>query len=173
MRLSPAYVRQPLLTRFPSQYFYTKTRNYRILFGAARQGARDGLLLGAATAGYVLVEEGAGRVRRAVRDGQSGVVAGGREAGKWKGKEREQLGVERGTEAAQMAGERVDWERAPVGQNAGDGEGAADGEVDLAAAVATAAPHTSTSEGWEWVDGGVAGGVMGLVVGLLCVYWNP
>jgi hypothetical protein len=81
-----------------------------MLFGAARQGARDGLLLGAATAGYVLTEEGAGKLRRIVQD--STVDGPG-----WKGK-----AVDRGK---------------PV-------------------------------EGYEWVDGGVAGGVMGLAISLLC-----
>jgi hypothetical protein len=50
------------------QYFYTKTRNYRILFGACRQGAKDAVKLGAATALYVLAEEGVRKLRLSIRN---------------------------------------------------------------------------------------------------------
>ncbi|OCF36696.1 hypothetical protein I317_03003 [Kwoniella heveanensis CBS 569] len=41
-------------------YFYTKTRNYRVFFGAARTGAKYALGLGGATAAYVLLDESIG-----------------------------------------------------------------------------------------------------------------
>ncbi|WVR07206.1 hypothetical protein IAU60_004247 [Kwoniella sp. DSM 27419] len=44
-------------------YFYTKTRNYRVFFGAAKTGARYALGLGGATAAYVLLDEGIGYAR--------------------------------------------------------------------------------------------------------------
>ena len=46
-----------------TQYFYTKTRNYRVFFAAARTGARYALGLGAATTAFVLLEEGSGVMR--------------------------------------------------------------------------------------------------------------
>ncbi|WVF71636.1 hypothetical protein IAT40_006444 [Kwoniella sp. CBS 6097] len=44
-------------------YFYTKTRNYRVFFGAARTGAKYALGLGGATAAYVLLDESIGWTR--------------------------------------------------------------------------------------------------------------
>ncbi|WVQ99251.1 hypothetical protein IAU59_006383 [Kwoniella sp. CBS 9459] len=41
-------------------YFYTKTRNYRVFFGAARTGAKYAAGLGGATAAYVLLDESIG-----------------------------------------------------------------------------------------------------------------
>ncbi|RSH81585.1 hypothetical protein EHS25_006207 [Saitozyma podzolica] len=47
-------------------YFYTKTRNYRVFFAAARTGARYALGLGGATAAYVLLDESVGWTREQV-----------------------------------------------------------------------------------------------------------
>nr|XP_019010777.1 uncharacterized protein I206_04080 [Kwoniella pini CBS 10737]OCF49558.1 hypothetical protein I206_04080 [Kwoniella pini CBS 10737] len=44
-------------------YFYTKTRNYRVFFGAAKTGSRFALGLGGATAVYVLLDESIGFIR--------------------------------------------------------------------------------------------------------------
>ncbi|WWD17464.1 hypothetical protein CI109_101905 [Kwoniella shandongensis] len=44
-------------------YFYTKTRNYRVFFGALRSGGKYALGLGGATAGYFLVDESVGWTR--------------------------------------------------------------------------------------------------------------
>ncbi|GFZ44130.1 hypothetical protein JCM24511_01851 [Saitozyma sp. JCM 24511] len=47
-------------------YFYTKTRNYRVFFAAARTGARYALGLGGATAAYVLLDESVGWTREQI-----------------------------------------------------------------------------------------------------------
>ncbi|KAI9639575.1 uncharacterized protein MKK02DRAFT_39895 [Dioszegia hungarica] len=53
-------------TTIQGWYFYTKTRNYRVFFSAAKMGAKYALGLGGATAGFVLLDEGAGWVRERV-----------------------------------------------------------------------------------------------------------
>ncbi|KAH8089324.1 hypothetical protein HD553DRAFT_163788 [Filobasidium floriforme] len=70
-------------------YFYTKTRNYRILFGACRQGAKDALKLGAATALYVLAEEGVRKMRLGIRNmvNVERAAAAARDSGKGKARE--------------------------------------------------------------------------------------
>ena len=45
------------------QYFYTKTRNYRIVFGALRTGGKYALALSSATLAYVALDESVGVVR--------------------------------------------------------------------------------------------------------------
>ena len=45
------------------QYFYQKTRNYRVMLAAARTGGKYGLALGGATAVYVLLDESVGWAR--------------------------------------------------------------------------------------------------------------
>jgi hypothetical protein len=42
-------------------YFYKKTKNYRVMWGALKGAAREGARLGAITGVYVGVEEGANR----------------------------------------------------------------------------------------------------------------
>ena len=49
---------------FPDeQYFYQKTRNYRVILAASRMGAKYAVALGAATALFVMMDETAGWVR--------------------------------------------------------------------------------------------------------------
>jgi hypothetical protein len=45
------------------QYFYTKTRNYRMLFGALRTGGKYAFALSSATLAYVLLDESVGVAR--------------------------------------------------------------------------------------------------------------
>ena len=45
------------------QYFYTKTRNYRIVFGALRTGGKYALALSSATLAYVALDESVGVAR--------------------------------------------------------------------------------------------------------------
>jgi hypothetical protein len=97
------------------QYFYTKTRNYRILFGSLREGAKTGLTLGAATALYVLSEEG---VRTA----------------------RNRLGLTQGISFGQHGA----------------------GPTDEGVPPATTIPAV----GLEWLDGGVAGTILGSVISI-------
>lgn len=96
-----------------AQYFYTKTRNYRILFGSLREGAKTGVTLGAATALYVLSEEGVRSVRN-------------------------RLGL---TQGISFGGQRV--------------ETAEGGDT-------TTTPANSL--GFEWLDGGIAGSILGGVI---------
>jgi hypothetical protein len=49
-----------------AQYFYTKTRNYRVFFAAARTGAKYAIGLGGATAAYVLLDESVGCTREQI-----------------------------------------------------------------------------------------------------------
>ncbi|WVW83699.1 hypothetical protein I302_105720 [Kwoniella bestiolae CBS 10118] len=98
-------------------YFYTKTRNYRVFFGAAKTGSKYALGLGGATATYVLLDESIGYLRECMT-GPRGVqdpTPGGR--GLLEDRERK---------------ERVSWRRG----------------------------------GSAWEDGGIAGGLMGLGVGV-------
>jgi hypothetical protein len=97
------------------QYFYTKTRNYRILFGSLREGAKTGLTLGAATALYVLSEEGARTARNRLGLTQ---------------------GISFGHEGAEPSNEGVP--------------------------PATTIPAV----GLEWLDGGVAGTILGSVISI-------
>ena len=107
-------------SQLSSQYFYTKTRNYRILFGSLREGAKTGLTLGAATALYVLSEEGLRSVRN-------------------------RLGFSRGV----SSGSEVNKESAGV-------------------RTTDTAPSTITTVnggvGFEWLDGGIAGSILGAVI---------
>lgn len=103
-----------------SQYFYTKTRNYRILFGSLREGAKTGLALGAATALYVLSEEGVRSVRN-------------------------RLGFTRGVTLGSMADERSSDVRT----------------TDVAPSTQTTADR---GVGFEWLDGGIAGSILGAVI---------
>ncbi|WWC70392.1 uncharacterized protein I206_104342 [Kwoniella pini CBS 10737] len=61
-------------------YFYTKTRNYRVFFGAAKTGSRFALGLGGATAVYVLLDESIGFIRERLVGvkGQNDPTPGGR-----------------------------------------------------------------------------------------------
>jgi hypothetical protein len=52
--------------RLYHQYFYTKTRNYRIFFAALRTGARYAMALSGATAAYVFMDESIGYIREQV-----------------------------------------------------------------------------------------------------------
>ncbi|KAI5449059.1 hypothetical protein NCC49_005363 [Naganishia albida] len=106
--------RQP--TTVQGWYFYTKTRNYRILFGSLREGAKTGLTLGAATALYVLSEEGVRSVRNKLGLTQ-GISFGGQQSAE---------PVEEGVSTTP----------------------AADGV------------------GLEWLDGGVAGSILGGVISI-------
>ncbi|KIR27147.1 hypothetical protein I309_03857 [Cryptococcus deuterogattii LA55] len=103
-------------------YFYTKTRNYRVFFGALKAGGKYALGLGGATAGFVLVDESVGWAREQVfgpaGEIQNAVTQDGDAFG---------LGQGEGSQVKRKAG----WRK---------------GEV-------------------KWEDGGVAGGLMGLVVG--------
>lgn len=125
------------------QYFYTKTRNYRIFFAALRTGSRYALALSGATAAYVLMDESIGYARerflgyRAEEgavvddplsgDSTRGGSGGVREAVPWRSeKSLDRSGVE--------IPRRVGWR---------------EGGVSL------------------W-DGGLAGGIMGLGVGTIC-----
>ncbi|WRT66184.1 uncharacterized protein IL334_003137 [Kwoniella shivajii] len=54
-------------------YFYTKTRNYRVFFGAAKTGSKYFLGLGGATAVYVLLDESIGSIRESIF-GPRGVI---------------------------------------------------------------------------------------------------
>ncbi|KIR67162.1 hypothetical protein I314_02375 [Cryptococcus bacillisporus CA1873] len=103
-------------------YFYTKTRNYRVFFGALKAGGKYALGLGGATAGFVLVDESVGWAREQVF-GPAGEIQGAvAQDGDAFG-----LGQGEGSQVKRKAG----WRK---------------GEV-------------------KWEDGGVAGGLMGLVVG--------
>ncbi|KIY36369.1 hypothetical protein I305_01230 [Cryptococcus gattii E566] len=103
-------------------YFYTKTRNYRVFFGALKAGGKYALGLGGATAGFVLVDESVGWAREQVL-GPAGEIQGAvTQDGDAFG-----LGQGEGSQVKRKAG----WRK---------------GEV-------------------KWEDGGVAGGLMGLVVG--------
>ncbi|OWZ59203.1 hypothetical protein J010_00101 [Cryptococcus neoformans] len=95
-------------------YFYTKTRNYRVFFGALKAGGKYALGLGGATAGFVLVDESVGWAREQVF-GPAGEI---------------QDVAQSGPEGSAMK-RKAGWRK---------------GEV-------------------KWEDGGVAGGLMGLVVG--------
>ncbi|WVQ67864.1 uncharacterized protein L199_006069 [Kwoniella botswanensis] len=98
-------------------YFYTKTRNYRVFFGAAKTGSKYALGLGGATATYVLLDESIGYIRESIF-GPKGVqdpTPGGR--GLLEDREKK---------------ERASWRKGGVG----------------------------------WEDGGIAGGLMGLGVGV-------
>jgi hypothetical protein len=46
-----------------TQYFYTKTRNYRVFYAAATTGARYALGLGGAVAAYCILDDSAGWLR--------------------------------------------------------------------------------------------------------------
>ncbi|GHJ89090.1 hypothetical protein NliqN6_5492 [Naganishia liquefaciens] len=107
--------RQP--TTIQGWYFYTKTRNYRILFGSLREGSKTGLTLGAATALYVLSEEGVRSVRN-------------------------RLGFARGI----SFGSKADEEGTEV-RSTGVFPTTTDGGI-----------------GFEWLDGGIAGSILGAVI---------
>lgn len=130
------------------QYFYTKTRNYRILFGALRQGARDGLRLGAATALYVLVEEGVVKLRHAAGYGvtaESPAV---------------DAPLRKGKEPA-----RVDFQATEF-----EAEDDQASRSRLAQVIRIMADRTE--DGYQWLDGGVAGTALGLVVGVWSESWR-
>ncbi|WWC61680.1 uncharacterized protein I303_104265 [Kwoniella dejecticola CBS 10117] len=61
-------------------YFYTKTRNYRVFFGAAKTGSKFALGLGGATALYVLLDESIGFIRESIVGvkGEADPTPGGR-----------------------------------------------------------------------------------------------
>jgi hypothetical protein len=48
------------------KYFYTKTRNYRILYGALRTGGKYALALSSATLAYVALDESVGVARESL-----------------------------------------------------------------------------------------------------------
>ncbi|KAJ9093089.1 hypothetical protein QFC21_006585 [Naganishia friedmannii] len=106
--------RQP--TTIQGWYFYTKTRNYRILFGSLREGAKTGMTLGAATALYVLTEEGVRLLRN-------------------------RLDLTRGISFNVATPEQVD------GRSETPGITPSDGKI-----------------GMQWLDGGIAGSVLGGVI---------
>ncbi|KAJ9102019.1 hypothetical protein QFC19_004944 [Naganishia cerealis] len=110
--------RQP--TTIQGWYFYTKTRNYRILFGSLREGAKTGLTLGAATALYVLSEEGVRSLRN-------------------------RLGITEG-----------------LSFSTGSTRGVPEQVEERSESVGTIASNTHT--GLEWLDGGIAGSVLGGVI---------
>ena len=57
------------------QYFYTKTRNYRVFYSAVKTGAKYALALGGATTAYCLLDESVGWVRERVFSLDGPVVA--------------------------------------------------------------------------------------------------
>lgn len=56
-------------TLLTNQYFYLKTRNYRMIAGGLRSGAKYAFGLGGATALYVMTDEATGWVRERIFDG--------------------------------------------------------------------------------------------------------
>ena len=52
-----------IMAKANRQYFYTKTRNYRIVFGALRTGGKYALALSSATSAYVALDESVGVLR--------------------------------------------------------------------------------------------------------------
>lgn len=84
-----------MLTLVVWQYFYTKTRNYRILYGALRTGGKYAAALSSATLAYVVLDEGVGVAREAVLGPKAG--------GQW-----------RETESQEGMPRRVGWRQGGV-----------------------------------------------------------
>ncbi|KAL7421736.1 hypothetical protein Q5752_003507 [Cryptotrichosporon argae] len=99
-------------------YFYTKTRNYRVFFGALRTGGRYALGFGAAGAAYVCVDEGVGWARERVfhpelhaRPADASVTADA-DAGEGEGESEGAAGGARRNSVGERAARG--WRRGPV-----------------------------------------------------------
>ncbi|WVQ77178.1 hypothetical protein IAR50_006861 [Cryptococcus sp. DSM 104548] len=89
-------------------YFYTKTRNYRVIQGALKSGGRYGAALGGSTLTYVLLDESLGWAREQLFGVKLG--PGGQE-------EKEQI------EREIVEGRRIGWRKGEVGWEDGAGAG--------------------------------------------------
>lgn len=126
-------------------YFYTKTRNYRVILGAVKQGTKDGLKIAGLSLLYVLGEEGV----RKVRNMATGLAMADQAAN------QELTGQPDPNASPSYIIKRLTEE---------------DRNRAVAAAVADRdlVKDWSEPDNYVWFDGAVTGTVLGSLIGLAC-----